>query len=165
MHLSFFRDDFSDSRLEEIRLEGCVSKNSGIEVMDQLKRLKERMDVLYSQSLKFDNGSQNVEYEAEAPEQWRPSVDILESDNEFIIVADLPGVLEEDLKVELREKVLTISGKRKRDLRQANFASSHNERPVGHFERSFPLPESSKGETILAELSRGVLRISVAKHV
>jgi HSP20 family protein len=94
---------------------------------------------------------------------WEPRVDLWETREAWFLVADLPGVREEDLKVELVESRITIQGRRETSASVADLRVHQAERPQGSFCRSFALPPKMKMEPITAELKNGVLTISVLK--
>jgi len=95
-----------------------------------------------------------------AQRRWLPAMDLVETTDEFVLIADLPGLSEEDVTIELENRVLAISGERS--------AAHHEgyrrvERPSGAFSRSLTLPEGVDGEAITASFDRGVLEIRVPK--
>ncbi|MCS6893281.1 MAG: Hsp20/alpha crystallin family protein [Deltaproteobacteria bacterium] len=96
---------------------------------------------------------------------WRPSCQIQESDNEYSIKVDLPGVTEKTLKVELRDdNVLYIQAERRVEQEQHPNAQTHlSELAYGLFTRAFTLPSDADVNNISAELKNGVLTISVPR--
>ena len=100
----------------------------------------------------------------EAPSlRWRPSVDIAENQNEYIITADLPGINRDDLEVTITDGRLTIRGERQQ-VSQVNGASVHRvERVHGTFTRTFDLPSAVAAEQISAAYRDGVLSVTVQK--
>ena len=95
---------------------------------------------------------------------WTPSADISETEQEFLIKADLPEVKKEDVKISLRNGVITLSGERKREKRQKDENQIRVESFYGTFERSFALPENVDTTAIRAETKDGVLRIHIPKQ-
>lgn len=94
---------------------------------------------------------------------FTPSCDVDETDTHYLMSFDLPGVKKDDIKVELRENQLTVSGERKEEREEKNKNRTRSERFYGSFERSFTLPGSMKAEQIEANYSDGVLRLTVPK--
>ncbi len=92
-----------------------------------------------------------------------PSLDVAEQDNETIVVAELPGVRKEDVKVSVHDGVLTISGERKAHQLPEKSAWVRNEISTGQFSRSIQLPHEVQMNGISAELTNGVLRIVLPK--
>lgn len=95
---------------------------------------------------------------------WAPHTDVSESDEAYVIRVDLPGMKKEDLRIELHEDTLTLSGERTREQREERENLHRVERSYGHFFRSFTLPKASHGQDIQASLQDGVLTIHVPKR-
>jgi HSP20 family protein len=95
--------------------------------------------------------------------RFAPATDIVESDTHYILRADLPGVAEEDLSLQLDGDVLTISGERRSQSEQRRGGYVRYERSSGSFRRSVRLPEGVDGDAIEANFDRGVLEVSVPK--
>ena len=95
--------------------------------------------------------------------RWLPATDLVESDTHYVLRADLPGVSEADINVELDHNVLTISGERKSEHEDRKPGYYRVERTSGSFRRSVRLPEGVDGEAITATFDRGVLEVSVPK--
>ena len=92
-----------------------------------------------------------------------PSVDINESNDAFMISADLPGIEKSDIEVKVEEKILIINANRYIDESDTNEKFHYNERRSGTFSRSFKLPKTVKEEKITAKLDNGVLSIVIPK--
>lgn len=97
---------------------------------------------------------------AEAP-TWFPEIDVMERDNQLITRVDLPGVKKEDVKVEVTDGYLSISGERKTEAEEKKEHFYRCERQYGSFHRTVPLPEGVKPEDIKATFADGVLEVSV----
>ena len=102
--------------------------------------------------------------EATAVEAWSPRVDISEADNAVLLTAELPGVAKDDVKVELKDGVLTISGEKKSEHTDEKNGFYRSERVYGSFTRSFTVPETLDAEKIEAEYNNGVLRLTLPKR-
>jgi HSP20 family protein len=94
---------------------------------------------------------------------WSPSVDISESDSEYLIRADLPAVKKEDVRVTIDDGMLTISGERKQKIEDKNEKSHRVETLYGTFSRSFSLPDNADAANIRADSKDGVITVHVAK--
>ena len=92
-----------------------------------------------------------------------PPLNLLERPEEYLVVAQLPGVERDSLDVSVRAGVLTLSGERPRpdDVDESQYRRT--ERPAGRFERTVSLPERVDEEAIAAEFRDGVLRLRVPK--
>jgi HSP20 family protein len=97
------------------------------------------------------------------PRRWVPATDLIESETHYVLRADLPGVFEEDINVELDDDVLTISGERHAEQKDRQDGYYRVERMSGSFRRSLRLPEGVDAEAITASFDRGVLEVSVPK--
>ena len=94
---------------------------------------------------------------------WTPAVDILETDNELMIKADLPQVDMQDIHVEIENGTLTLKGERKFEQEEKAQGYHRIERSFGAFARYFSLPETVDPEKVKAEYKNGVLTVSLAK--
>jgi HSP20 family protein len=96
---------------------------------------------------------------------WTPNVDIYETDQGVVIVADLPGVNKEDVAVEVKDNVMTISGMRVGDPDPETTNYYHRERICGNFHRTFTLKALVDPEQIKAKFKNGVLTVEIPKPV
>jgi HSP20 family protein len=94
---------------------------------------------------------------------WQPLVDTIERDNEIEIRAELPGIKKDDISIDVRNNVLTLSGERSydEDVDEENFY--RRERFYGKFQRAFTLPENVDANNIDAQYDEGVLKVTVPK--
>jgi HSP20 family protein len=92
---------------------------------------------------------------------WSPEVEVLERDGTFVVRADLPGLTKEDVKVELVEGALVISGERKEEQEERGEGFYRSERTYGSFFRRLPLPEGVKSEEAAATFRNGVLEVTL----
>jgi HSP20 family protein len=95
--------------------------------------------------------------------RWLPATDLIESETHYVLRADLPGVSEGDISIELDHNVLTISGERKAETREQTGGYVRVERVSGSFRRSVRLPKGVDAEAITAAFDNGVLEVSVPK--
>ncbi|HUK35590.1 MAG TPA: Hsp20/alpha crystallin family protein, partial [Vicinamibacterales bacterium] len=92
-----------------------------------------------------------------------PAVDIQETDNEFILKADLPDVKKDDVKVALENGVLTVEGERKKEKEEKGKRFHRIERAYGKFVRHFTLPTEVDAANVKAEFKDGVLNVQLPK--
>lgn len=98
----------------------------------------------------------------ETPERrFSPNADIIESEKNYVLNFDLPGIDKNDIKIEVNKGTLIVSGERKRETSEENRYRSI-ERTFGKFQRSFKLPEDA-GEDISANFENGVLEVTLPK--
>jgi len=96
--------------------------------------------------------------------EWSPLVDIVEDEKEYIVKTELPEVKREDVKVNVEDGVLTISGERKFEKEEKDKKYHRIERSYGSFIRSFSLPDGADSTRINAEFKDGVLRVHLPKN-
>ncbi len=94
---------------------------------------------------------------------WSPSVDISETETEFLIRADLPAVKKEDVRITFDDGLLTISGERKQKTENKTEKPHRVETLYGNFSRSFSLPDNVDAANIRAESKDGVITVHVTK--
>ncbi|MFQ5536805.1 MAG: Hsp20/alpha crystallin family protein [Gemmatimonadota bacterium] len=96
---------------------------------------------------------------------WMPLVNVAETKDELILTAEIPGMEEEDISVELENNVLTISGEKTEERTEGDEERRYHlwERRFGSFQRSFTLPRTVKAEDIQATYENGVLEIHLPK--
>jgi HSP20 family protein len=95
--------------------------------------------------------------------RWMPAMDLVETDDRFVLRADLPGLDEEDIKIEFEDGTLTVSGERKAEHEAKNEGYYRVERAFGSFSRSLTLPQGIDPEAVTASFNRGVLEIRIPK--
>ncbi|MDA0184667.1 Hsp20/alpha crystallin family protein [Solirubrobacter phytolaccae] len=100
---------------------------------------------------------------AGAQRRWLPAMDLAESADEFVLTADLPGLSDEDVKIEVEDRVLTISGERTSERTEGKGGYHRVERAFGSFRRTLTLPEGVDAEAITASFDRGVLELRIPK--
>src|SRR5262245_47574522 len=96
---------------------------------------------------------------------FSPAFEVKETNDAFVLKADLPGVAEAELDIAVHNNVLTVSGSRQAEERREGEGYALYERQFGSFSRSFSLPDTADGERIEAKLENGVLTLSIAKKV
>ena len=94
---------------------------------------------------------------------WSPVVDIEETELNYLIRAELPGLSKKNVKVVVEDGVLTLSGERDLERKVEGKTFHHIERSHGTFTRSFTLPENADAESVSANYKDGLLEIRVAK--
>ncbi|MET0659294.1 MAG: Hsp20/alpha crystallin family protein [Steroidobacteraceae bacterium] len=95
---------------------------------------------------------------------WTPTADITETEQEYLVKAQLPDVKKEDIHVSVENGVLTLSGERRQEKETKGENDIRIESFYGTFSRSFGLPENCDGQGIRAESKDGVLRVHIPKN-
>jgi len=102
----------------------------------------------------------------ELPEEmgWTPLVDLVDTDGEYTVTAELPGVKPDDVEVDVEDDVLTIKGEKKEERKEETKGRRIYEREYGSFERSFTLPRSVDADRVKAEFKTGILTVHLPKR-
>ncbi|WP_051472055.1 Hsp20/alpha crystallin family protein [Patulibacter minatonensis] len=96
---------------------------------------------------------------------WVPQVDLHESEDGYVLLADLPGVSAEDVAIDVERNVLTLSGARSRRSAEQDKGLVRAERSYGSFRRQLTMPDGVDPDEIVASFDRGVLEIRIPKPV
>jgi HSP20 family protein len=94
---------------------------------------------------------------------WAPSVDILETQNDLVLKADVPGIEQKDIDIQIENGTLTLKGERKFEKQEDNKGFHRMERSYGSFVRYFTLPDTVDTEHVKADYQNGVLTITLPK--
>lgn len=95
--------------------------------------------------------------------RWMPPMDLLEKEDHFVLRADIPGVAEDDVSIEVQDNTLTVSGERKAEHEERSRGWFRIERSFGRFSRSLTLPEGIDPDAITADFHLGVLEVRIPK--
>ena len=101
--------------------------------------------------------------QTEQGRRWVPPMDLVEADDHFVLKADLPGLAEGDVNIEVQDNTLTISGERTAEHEQHERGFYRIERAFGSFNRSLTLPDGVDPDRIEASFSHGVLEVRIPK--
>ena len=127
------------------------------------KPMNSMFDVFNDMDKLFNNYRINDSIINDDDSFWIPSFDIIESTNSFILSTDLPGLEKKDINIDINDRLLTISGERKTNIKKDNDDWLYNELRYGRFSRSFTLPESINENKIKANFKNGVLNLEIEK--
>ncbi len=94
---------------------------------------------------------------------WSPPVDVVETENDIVLKADLPDVALDDIGIHVENQTLSITGERKFDRENGNKGYHRIERSYGSFVRSFTLPSIVDTEKVAADYKNGVLTVTIPK--
>ncbi|HEX6531136.1 MAG TPA: Hsp20/alpha crystallin family protein [Nitrospira sp.] len=128
--------------------------------LKELEDMEKRLSTIFGRSPIATDGEKK---EAISVTEWSPLVDISEDDKEYIVKAEIPEMKKEDIKINVHDDVLTVSGERKYEKEEKGKKYHRVERAYGSFMRSFALPENSDGSKISAEYKDGVLKVHLPK--
>ena len=96
-------------------------------------------------------------------QRWLPAMDLVETDDHLVLRADLPGLERDDVEIEVKDGVLTISGERRSEHEQKSEGFYRMERAFGSFSRSLSLPDGVDADSISADFDKGVLEVRIPK--
>jgi HSP20 family protein len=96
-------------------------------------------------------------------QRWSPAMDLVEADNHFVLKADLPGLTQDDVSIEIQDNTLTLSGERRAEHEAREKGWYRVERSFGRFSRSLTLPEGVDADAVSAEFHNGVLEVRIPK--
>jgi len=112
----------------------------------------------------FDNFFRTESLMGRSRESWYPTVDIEETDNNYIVTLELPGMKKEDVKISFQDDILSVSGEKKIENEEKDNGNYHYfERRFGKFERSFRINSDIISDKIEATMKDGVLTVSLPK--
>jgi HSP20 family protein len=131
------------------------------EPVRELNSLQSEMNRLFNTF--FDTPTTTGNGGGGGPRRWVPSMDLVETDSHFVLRADLPGLSEGDVAIELEDNVLTVSGERKAEHEEKNEGFYRLERSFGQFRRSLTLPDGVDAGGISARFDKGVLEVRIPK--
>ena len=120
--------------------------------------IQDRMNRLFEQTLSRSRGEEGT-----AAAAWTPAVDIYETPDTIVIKADLPGVVREDIEIQIDDNTLTLKGERRfsKDVQEESYLRIG--RTYGSFHRCFTLPATIHQEKIRAVCRDGVLELTLPK--
>src|ERR671910_3839846 len=106
-------------------------------------------------------------FEGRAPNgtarRWIPAMDLVETDDHLVLRGDLPGMTEDDIDIEIKDNVLTVSGERKSEHEEKGKGFHRVERSFGSFSRSLTLPQGVDTDEVAASFDNGVLEVKIPK--
>ncbi|HWN43767.1 MAG TPA: Hsp20/alpha crystallin family protein [Thermoanaerobaculia bacterium] len=127
--------------------------------LEELARIQDRINSLFEQALL---PSEYEDREGGLPGTWAPEVDVIETEDSYLLFVELPGVRKEDIQLNVRDRRLELTGRRQPLGDNRNFLRM--ERSYGPFRRAFDLGAPVDTETIAADFEAGILRIQVPKR-
>jgi HSP20 family protein len=138
-------------------------------MMDDMDRLFENFGFGRSPALStwsmFDDFDNLSRFPAtrQAATLWSPPIEVFERGNDLVVRADLPGLSKDDVKVDIDNGVLAISGERRSEHEEERQGYFRSERSYGSFSRSIPLPEGVNEDQVKASFKDGVLEVTMPK--
>jgi HSP20 family protein len=133
--------------------------SSGSGVFTELTRMQREMEEMFE---RLFGGESSVMSEGRGA--FAPALDVMDCGNELLVRADLPGLEQKDIQIDLQDGALTIRGERKNEHRGHDDRYHWAERWEGTFVRTIPLPSSVQMDKIEAEFRNGVLEVHMPKR-
>jgi len=125
--------------------------------MGDLFDLRKEIDTM------FDNRFFGGMLQRFSDQSWAPVMDIVESEKDFTVKAELPGMKKEDIKINIENNILSIEGERKTESEEKGKTFHRIERSYGQFYRAISLPKHVDDAKIKAEFNDGLLTITLPK--
>src|SRR3954453_2481488 len=130
------------------------------EPLRELTTLQNEMNRLFNTAFDTPTGGNG---NGVALRRWMPPMDLVETGDHFVLRADLPGLSEGDVNIEVEDRVLTVSGERKAEHETTKEGYHRVERAFGTFSRALTLPEGVDAEAVEASFDKGVLEVRIPK--
>lgn len=126
-------------------------RNNSLDLFDEMERM-------------FDEFQRSWDRPSTMERNFTPACDVTEANDHYLMTVDLPGFKKEDIKIEMNDNVLTISGERRRETSPDEEKKNHRyERSYGSFVRSFTLPTTVSSDKVEANYEDGVLNLYLPK--
>jgi HSP20 family protein len=135
-----------------------LTKFESWDPLEELSTLRNRMDRLRARVAGDPTTNEEL-----FPSQWVPASDVLETKNAIVVKAELPGLTEKDITVEIENGMLVIKGERKFEKETDDKGYRRIERAYGNFLRTFTLPPNVAQEKIHATFTNGLLEVEIPK--
>lgn len=143
-----------------------LTKTNELETWRPITRwdpLREMEELMRGMQRSFAIGPTRPE-ESMTLSDWTPSVDIGENDKEYVVKAELPEVKKEDIKVNIEDGTLSISGERRVEKEETGMKFHRVERAYGRFERTFGIPDQADPAKVTSEYKDGILTVHLPKN-
>lgn len=131
-------------------------RRRGQDVFSELTGMQQEMNRLFDE---FFGERQNEMAEC----SWNPMVDVSETETEIRVRAELPGLNQDNIEINLQDNVLTLKGEKKQEQKEEQENFHRVERCYGSFTRSFTLPAAVKADAVQATFKNGILLITLPK--
>lgn len=131
--------------------------------LDTFRELENMSDRLNRFLTRQSPANARGQQESMALADWAPAVDVIETEAEFQIRAELPGVEKSGVKLSVEDRILMISGRREQEKEERGKRYHKVERAYGSFARSFTLPDTVDDQKVTAEFKNGVLTVRLPK--
>ena len=133
-----------------------------------MRRMMEDMDRMFEDfgfggglSTLFRNGGVGRDLHAFGSQLWSPQIEVQQREGQLVVKADLPGLKENDVQIEVHDGALVLRGERRQEQQSERDGINYSERSYGTFTRSIPIPHGVRAEDVEASFDNGVLQVSL----
>jgi HSP20 family protein len=138
------------------------TRNEGMSLRNPftlMSQLSQQMDRVFNDFWMGTSGQQS--WPTTDSSMWAPAIEVRQKDGELIVRADLPGLDQKDVQVEIENDALVLSGERREESEDNSDGRYHSECRYGSFYRTIPLPSGTNPDDVKAEFKSGVLEVKV----
>lgn len=135
----------------------------GTNTFDQFRREMDRLFTTFMTGNNYYNTHNTTGYNTTDNTTWTPCCELVETDKTFVIKAEIPGITDKDIDIQVATNQLTIKGERKTDWDETKGTTHFTERTYGTFFRNFTLPTTVDTTKIRARCNNGVLEVEMPK--
>jgi HSP20 family protein len=151
-------DGVSISKEDVMNLMRYEPTSPNFPLFREMEEMSERLNRMFGTWTRPNGGKESL-----TVVDWTPSVDIQETDNEYIVKAELPEVKKEDVKVTVENGILALQGERKQEKEEKGKKFHRIERSYGSFLRTFTVPLDTDETKVAADFKDGILRVHLPK--
>ncbi|HET6969675.1 MAG TPA: Hsp20/alpha crystallin family protein [Phenylobacterium sp.] len=131
---------------------------------DPFSSFRREMDRLFEDFLTPATEGRSFGAAAGSTAMLRPDIDVEENEQAYVVSAELPGLSEQDIELNLHDNALTISGEKKSERKEEKAGRRYTERSFGRFERTIPFPAEVDSDRVDASFRNGVLTVTLPKN-
>lgn len=158
---SFYEDIWGDNFFERPFRFGSVWSQDPFNFFKDFENLHKDIDKIIQRNFNRSFGQFRF-----SPDFHKPNLDIKDDGNKYVVKLDMPGFDNNEIKVELRDNFLTVSGERKKDIIEEKDGRFYrSERNFGAFKRTIPIPGNLNPDEVIADYKNGVLTIKIPKEI
>ena len=128
---------------------------------DPFANFRREMDRLFDD---FFAPAEARSFGAAATAALQPSIDVEETEQAYVVTAELPGIAEKDIELSLSDNALTLSGEKRSERDEENGGRRYTERSFGRFSRTIPFPAEVDADKVQAKCRDGVLTVTLPKN-
>lgn len=132
-------------------------------LMRPISELRDQMDQLFHEMEEFQFPGFSTDWRGKPARSWLPAADLSESNGNYELTVEVPGIKAEDLNIEVQDDAVIIQGESREETEEEHKDFYRKECHKGSIYRKIPLPGPVKTEDITAELNNGLLEVTLPK--